>query len=389
VRAPAGTMRETLAPAAQHAARGTIADGPAGWDDLATTALEANPLFAPAVTAASLAHLGDASVRIAAPCIGGRLVALAPIRPARLGRIAPAMSVWTNLYAPLGTPLLDAAAPDAAAEALAGEMAGRSARRVLLFPDLPLDGPAATAIRGFAERSGRPAVEIGAYARAALLLRPGAAPLRDTLERRRRKEFARQWRRLAEQGGLSFRRLVDGPDFERAALAFLALEAGGWKGRQGTALAADPKSRAFALAALLGSAPGNATIDELLLGGVPIAMLASFHAGGRAVSWKIAYHERFARFSPGVQLMLEASDAWAAAGNVALVDSLAAAGHPMIDGLWPERIRVGLLALGPPGGSALFSLAVRSAESESALRQKLRALRKRRRSKALREEDVS
>nr|WP_246409772.1 GNAT family N-acetyltransferase [Kaistia hirudinis] len=268
-------------------------------------------------------------------------------------------------------------------------MAGGSGRRVLLFPDLPLDGLAATAIRGFAERSGRPAVEIGAYARATLLLRPGAAPLRDTLERRRRKEFARQWRRLAEQGELAFRRLRDGPDFERAALAFLALEAGGWKGRQGTALAADPKSRSFALAALLGSLPGMATIDELLLGGDPIAMLASFQSGGRAVSWKIAYDERFARFSPGVQLMLEASDAWAAAGDVALVDSLAAAGHPMIDGLWPDRIRIGLLALGPPGGSALFSLAVRSAEAEATLRQKLRALRKRRRKEALREEKAS
>jgi CelD/BcsL family acetyltransferase involved in cellulose biosynthesis len=356
-------------------ARGTLVAAVAGWETLAGRSVEANPFFSPAITTAAVAHLGGERVQLAAPEVSGRLLALAPVVSTRLGRIAPAVSVWTHRYGPLGTPLLDGEAPDEAAERLVHAMAPSGTdRAILLFPDLPLDGPSAAILRRFATAERRPVAEIGAYRRAALRRAPNEeTPFHLQIERRRRKEFARQRRRLAESGNLAARRVGPGPDLESAAMAFLALEAEGWKGRRGTALAADPASRAFALAAMLGSPEGSVTIDQIDLDGNPVAMLVSFRVAGLAVTWKIAHDEAFARFSPGVQVMLEASENWLADPSVTNLDSLAAADHPMIDGLWPERIRIGVLAIGPVGGSSLFDLGVAAATAEAEARRRYRA----------------
>jgi len=93
------------------------------WQALSDRPLEANPFFAPAIASAAIEHLGSGDEELAAAfAADGRLLALAPVRPARLGRIAPAIAVWTHLYGPLGTPLLDPDATDAAAAGLVSEM---------------------------------------------------------------------------------------------------------------------------------------------------------------------------------------------------------------------------------------------------------------------------
>ncbi|MBN9000007.1 MAG: GNAT family N-acetyltransferase, partial [Rhizobiales bacterium] len=200
--------------------------------------------------------------------------------------------------------------------------------------------------------------------------------------------YRRQWRRLAESGAVTLRRVVAGSGLEPAAADFLGLEASGWKGRRGTALADDPASRAFALSAISGAPPGAVAIDEIRLDGAPVAMLVGFRAGDLAVTWKIAHAEAQARYSPGVQVMIAASDAWLAEPGIARIDSLAAPDHPMVDGLWPERTEIGLVALGPVGGSALFSLGVRLAEAEAAARRTLREHRRKRAARAATEEST-
>lgn len=371
---------EKATPSGSSRARVGAIAAPAGWQELAESAREPNPFFSPGIAAASILSLGDERERIASVDGGGKLLALAPVRPMRLGRIAPAIGVWTHPYAPLGTPLLDRDDPQTALLHLVGEMArGRGEREILLFPDIAVEGAVAGLIEGLARAGGRPLRRIGIHRRALLTAAPDAARLRDRLDRRRRKEFARQWRRLAEQGRLDYRRITETAELEGAALEFLDLEASGWKGRRHSALADHAGSRAFALAAIAGTPPGAVAIDRLSLDDRPIAMLIGFRAGDLAVSWKIAHDEAFARYSPGVQLMLEASDAWLADPMVARIDSLAAPDHPMIDGLWPERIAIGTLALGPVGGSALFDLGARLAEREYAARLWLRQRRHRKR----------
>ena len=72
-------------------------------------------------------------------------------------------------------------------------------------------------------------------------------------------------------------------------------------------------------------------------------------SGDTAWCWKIAYNEGFARSSPGVQLVCDLTESLLAEPAPLRVDSCAAAGHPMIDHVWRERLALSdrLIALRP------------------------------------------
>jgi CelD/BcsL family acetyltransferase involved in cellulose biosynthesis len=130
------------------------------------------------------------------------------------------------------------------------------------------------------------------------------------------------------------------PSAVTAALQdFLTLEAKGWKGAAGTALIQSPALRRFAETAVdsLGR-HGQAGVARLLVGLRPIASIVTLQSGGGAWCWKIAYDESLARFSPGVQAMMELTGVLLADDTVAFADSCATPDHPMIDHLWRERL---------------------------------------------------
>ena len=390
------SAREALSESAPSPARpATRSLPPAGlgpeWRRLARDAPEANPFFAPAILGAALEHLAPAAVSLAvAEDAAGRLVALAPVGPARLGRLVPAVSVYTHLYGPLGTPLLDPADPVAALARLVAVMdGGHSGGRILLFPDLPLDSAAGSALHSLAAKTSRPLAVIGGHERAILRPQAMAEGVRAGLPAKTRKELARQLRRLGDLGPLEWRSAKT--PRERADLleSFLALEAAGWKGQRRTALRDRADALAFTRAVFESAAAGEARLDALTIAGRPVAMLASFRAGGTVVTWKIAHDEALGRFSPGVQVMLQASEYFEADPSVALVDSLASASHPMIDRLWPGRQAMGLTVLGPVGGSAAFRAGVLLAQGEVRARAELRALIRRARRPGRAKEDTS
>ncbi len=345
------------------------------WQRLAARAIEPNPFFTPAVLTAALQSFGASRVTIATAVDGaGRLSALAPIRPFRLGRIAPAVAVWTHLYGPLGTPLIDGENIDVAIAGLIAAMEGkRAGRNILLFPDLPLDGAVAAALRRHADAAGRGIAILGAHERA-VLPRPSAFDVRGALPPKTRKELSRQLRRLSEIGPLSFTSASTSAALVEALDAFLRLEQAGWKGARGTALALRPDALAFVRGMIAGAPDGAVRIDALSVGGEPAAMLALLRSQGTLVTWKIAYDEALARFSPGVQLMLAASESFAEEPALALVDSLASADHPMIDRLWPARQAIGTFTIGPDRGRAWLAIGLLLARAEGKARAKLRAV---------------
>jgi hypothetical protein len=103
-------------------------------------------------------------------------------------------------------------------------------------------------------------------------------------------------------------------------------------------------------------------------------MVVTFAAGATAYTWKIAYDEAYARFSPGVQLMLELPKHLFSDPTLMRIDSCAAAHHPMIDHLWSGRLAVGTVVIGPPGGNALHRVGLAAARAEMAARAKVRSL---------------
>lgn len=159
-----------------------------------------------------------------------------------------------------------------------------------------------------------------------------------SLRKKKRKELGRQSRRMADLGVVHLVSTWQGLDHKDAINHFLAVEASGWKGGKGTALASDHKLIEMVnhfLPQMLEER--KAQIDLMLLNGDCVAGMISLRAGRGLFTWKIGMDDKFARFSPGVQMMLEVSRMAIADKTIDYVDSLADPDHPMIDHLWGGR----------------------------------------------------
>lgn len=370
--APASSMVAGKAGAFAVVDRNAAATITRDWRKLAGQAAEDNVFFDPDFAMPAIAAIGGA-VRLAIlrkP--GGELAALAPFTQYRLGRIAPAIRVWSHPFGPLGVPLVMAGEVGSSVEGLvAGLLDGGVS---LVVPEVAMDGPVAAAIVDFAARKGRPLAVVNRYQRALLELPDsGAIDCRAGLSARRRKEYARQMRRLQEQGLVKIETAGDAEEVGRQFEEFLSLEAGGWKGRRGTSLATRPEIGAMARKIVASqSAKGGARINSIRLDGRPVAMLVSFLMGESAYSWKIAYDETYAGYSPGAQLMLEAGPILLSIPGIRRIDSCATANHPMVDHLWPERREIGALVVGPVGGGLLYEAGLAAMKGENRARHLVR-----------------
>jgi hypothetical protein len=295
--------------------------------------------------------------------VSSRLVGLFPARieRRRYGIPLPALCGWTHPYAPLGTPLIDREQPDAVIGAWLDHVArDPQLPNIVLLPHLPLDQKVSCALDAALKKRGGQAVSFARHARAQLS--PGDDRdnyLDRALGHKKRKELRRQRRRLSEHGVLDASVATNPDDVVTALNDFLVLEASGWKGRAGTATAEHADIRAFMEGAMKGlAAEGKVSVHRLTLDAHPIAAIVTLFSGATAWTWKTAYNEAFAASSPGVQLMLDATEALLARADIAQADSCATAHHPMIDHLWRERLALAdrLIRVGPEH-KATFALA--------------------------------
>jgi CelD/BcsL family acetyltransferase involved in cellulose biosynthesis len=323
------------------------------WRALAARTLEPNVFYDPAFMLAAAPAFGAGLHVALVRTAGGKLVGLFPSRIERPRGSLPAMLVgWTHPYAPLGTPLIDR-------EDSAGIVAAwldhlgrdRTVPRLLLMPLLTEGGAFTAALDSALAESGRDNAIFGRHRRA--LLDPGAERegyIARALSAGKRKELRRQRRRLEDSAPITFTTAHSADSVAAALEDFRALEAAGWKGRAGTAIAANPAIRDIVCSAVVTlAAQGRARIDRMLLGDRAIAASITLASGDTAWCWKIAYDETVARASPGVQLMCNLTDDLLTQPGPARVDSCAVADHPMIDHLWRERLTLGdrLIALRP------------------------------------------
>jgi CelD/BcsL family acetyltransferase involved in cellulose biosynthesis len=344
------------------------------WSNLAARTTGDNVFFHPDFAIPAMRHLApDVSLGVVHG-LDGRFAALAPFTASRLGRIAPAVRLWSHDYGPLGLPLVDRDTLTAAVSTLLDGLAPPASGVSFVAPDLPTDGAVAAALVDAARRRGRPVDVLDPHVRGALYRDdPTMIDPRRGLTAHRRKEYARLMRRLAEVGEVKLVASIAPAEVAERFEQFLELEAAGWKGQRGSALASSAATRDFARAAVLArAAAGHARIDSIDLGGKPIAMLVSFAAGATAWTWKIAYDETWGRFSPGVQLMLAVPSQIFSDATIRSIDSCASADHPMIDHIWSGRMAVGTLVIGPPGGSTAHRIGLAAARAEIAARAAIR-----------------
>lgn len=321
------------------------------WRALAERVVEPNGYYLPdwglAVNATARARTDAAALTVYENSSGrskaGALIGLMPVITAwRAFRIPLPVLVSADPYGTLCTPLLDRDGAEAAAAALLGE-ARAIGQHALILRNVALDGAAMKAFTVALERDGLEPQTLQAHARASLdATRDADELLRDALGAKKLKELRRQRNRLADHGEVSFRIARTPNDVAAALEIFLVLEASGWKARRGTALVQHDGDAAFIRRATTALAErGQCEIVTLQAGETPVAAAIVLRHQDRAFYFKLGVDENFAKFSPGVQLTLDLTRHLCADPAIALVDSTAAPGHPMIDPIWRGRLAIG------------------------------------------------
>jgi CelD/BcsL family acetyltransferase involved in cellulose biosynthesis len=310
------------------------------WRRLAGRALDPNIFYEPEFALAAAPLFGRGVLALLVWSSTGRLVGFFPYRiKRRYGAIAARIG-WTHPYAPLGLPLVEREHAVGVIAAWLDHLArDPNGPPVLLMPMLP-EGAFAAALNSILSESGRRSAAFDHHRRA--LLAPGngrAGYPQHAGSSKRRKEMRRLRRRLEDLGPVNHVIATSGDEIAATVQEFLRLEASGWKGAAGTAATLKPQvSRFLANSVTALAARGKARADLLLAAGRPIAAVITLFSGKTAWCWKIAYDESFARYSPGVQLVLELTRDLLAIETLAEADSCAVPAHPMIDPIWRERL---------------------------------------------------
>ncbi len=272
----------------------------------------------------------------------GRLTGVMPLTlDNRYGRIPVRHVVnWIHFQCFMGTPLVrrgDEIGFWTALLALLDQSAW--ARGFLSISGLLEDGVIHGALKAAADHLGRPCPTVHWAKRAALAsdLEPEAY-ISATVRPKKRKELRRLTKRLSDRGMVSFSMLEDENEIVGWCDAFLALESSGWKGSQGSAFANQPETAKFFREVIHGAfEAGRLDFQRLNLDGEAVAMLINFRTPPGSWSFKIAYDESLAQFSPGVLIELENLRSVLEDPEINWMDSCAVEDHPMINSLWGER----------------------------------------------------
>jgi CelD/BcsL family acetyltransferase involved in cellulose biosynthesis len=335
--------------------RFTVLDDPAplgrhveAWEDLAASAVEPNVFYEPWMLLPAIEAFGRGValrfilVYAERPGEPPLLCALLPFERLTRYKGLPLarLKLWRHKHCYLGTPLLRRGhARECLAAFLEWMAAGPCGASLVEWGLVAGDGAFHEALTAALKQTGRRSFVSHKITRA--VLRPmGDAEtfFAATLPGKSRKEFRRLARRLAEGGEIRYTGPQDEADLERWIGDFLALEAGGWKGRRGSALHCDEASRRFFSSIARDAARrGRLMMLGLKVADRCIALKCNFLADAGSFAFKIAYDESYARFSPGVLLELENIRRFHSRPDLQWMDSCADSEHFMANRLWPDR----------------------------------------------------
>jgi CelD/BcsL family acetyltransferase involved in cellulose biosynthesis len=329
------------------------------WEELAAHALEPNVFYEhwmllPALEAYGaredigvvLVSSDGAGLRPG----GGSLAGLFPLRlTSRFRNLrVSAASLWRHPHCYLGTPLIRAACAVECISALL-EWLRRSARaRVLELPWISGDGPFRRLLLEQCNERGLSSWTIDGYVRG--LWRqaaPAASGPRAAVSGELRRQLRRKERRLAERGRVEHLVMSRGDDVGRWIEDFLRLEASGWKGASGTALAcSDSGRRYFTEIATAAFRRGRLLMLGLDYQGEPIARRCAFLAGDGSFAYKTAYDERFSSYSPGAILEIDSLTQLEGLEGVQWMDSCTTPDNTLINRISNDRRTIESLVIG-------------------------------------------
>jgi CelD/BcsL family acetyltransferase involved in cellulose biosynthesis len=340
--------------------RGDLPSLVPAWDALSSRLLEDNVYYSPRYARALINSVDrDSSLRFATVWQRDTLVALLPYTRGTFETpmLGTAARAWQTDYTFNCMPLVDRTCAKASLALI--ELLSTINEGEWIIPTVNTTGPAYQALVNALQQDGRPWDAVNSFQRA--MLETGdsfESHLQTHLSSKRRRELARNRRRLEEAGRVTHESFYSGGGLTRAVKDFLAIEARGWKGKRGTALASRPETKQFALDAFTGSATDSiCRADVLKLNGTTIAVSLTVFTGNTGFTVKCAYDEAYRNYSPGLLLEVEVLHSFLSERWANRLDAGTAGVH-VIDNLWPGRLEVADL---------IFSLSPRLAHQRLAV----------------------
>jgi len=328
------------------------------WEELAAVAIEPNVFYEHWMLLPALEAFGAGkNINVVLvlihdprkPDVPAKLGGLFPLEPNhRLGKLK-VLSLWQHVHCYVCTPLVRA---DAARECMSAlfnwvRFGGANASLIQL-KCISGDGPFHKMLVDLSNKLGLVSWTTEIFTRG--LWRKTYDQNTDselTLSSGLRRTLRRKGRRLRERGLLEHIVLKPGDDIGRWIDEFLRIEASGWKGQHGSALAcSENESRYFTRIATAAFHRGRLLMLGINFDGRPIARRCAFVAGAGSFAFKTAYDEKFADFSPGTMLEIDNIRQLHALPGARWMDSCADASNGLVNRLTNDRRTIQSLSIG-------------------------------------------
>ena len=328
------------------------------WDFLANNALSRIVPFESNVLLPALNHLATESVRVlivedVAAESHCNLVGLVPIEPKSVYRLPfKAAEIWKHDQCFDATPLLH---KQFAVEAwkLICEKIKATGFSLLSLDTVSAEEKFERVFRAVEEQKRIVRFQRDQYQRAAFTpSKTSADYVQKNCSKNVRKSTRRQLRRLEDFGKVTWEKSDTSSNFAQLAEDFLKLEASGWKGKEGTALASTAATKAFYKEMIQESAKaGKAKFLSLKLDGRLIAMLSDIHSEKFSYCYKTAYNEEFSSFSPGLQAEFKNIE-YLHRDGIELGDSCTSTSTSSVNRIWGQKLAFQNLVLSLSPGLA-------------------------------------
>ena len=321
------------------------------WEKLASVALECNPFYEPWTLLPAIEHLAAESnlhfFLVFAPASSAaesELLGFFPIEVTRSCLHLPirTLTFWQHRYCFLNVPLIhrDYAWPvlELFWQWFESNPFGC---HVLDTNRLPSEGRFHKIWSDFA--LGRQSLILSDYPRAAFYSKgTGEECIASVFSKKHLREFRRQRRQLSELGKCEFHSITKPEDVDDWIDQFLEVESSGWKGGpNGGAFARFPSDvRYLRDITHAGFRRGSVMLLSLKLDGKPIAVKHNLISGNAGFTFKIAFSEPFAKYSPGTLLELENIRIFVDELKLDRMDSCAAPRHPLMNRVFGEVLMV-------------------------------------------------
>lgn len=344
------------------------------WDDLARHAVESNAFFESWMLLPALDIFGPGKnllflliyrVHPQKPKGPPLLCGLFPLSRSRTYKGLPisCLSIWEHGNCFLGTPLLRKGYIRECLDTLFDWLAN-DPRSSPFFElrSIAADGPIYQHLIDLFRSRSTPTYTVEASTRAFLRRHSDAeAYLHEAMSSNKRRDLQRKQRRLMELGKLEYVTLTPQDNIEIWQEHFLRLEASGWKGQGGTALACREADCAFfRQVARQGFQRGQLWMHGLFLNAQPIALRCNFLSKPGSFFFKPAFDENYGRYSPGVLVELDAIRQLHADPQLLWMDSCTSPENELLNALWLDRRILQTLLVATGRGLGQFTLSTLS-----------------------------